>query len=145
MEIATIGFTKKSAEQFFSALKGSGLPTLVDVRLHRSSQLAGFAKEENLAYFLRALAGMEYVVEPRLAPSEELLADYRQQRLTWDDYASRYVDLLQDRAVERSLDRQTFARGVVLLCSEPDARRCHRRLAAEYLAERWGGVTIQHL
>ena len=145
MRIATIGFTKKSAEEFFEALKAARLPTLVEVRLHRASQLAGFAREDHLPYFLRELAGMQYVVEPLLAPSEELMAAYRGRKLAWDAFAARFEALLVGRDVATRLDRRVFDRGVVLLRSEHDARRCHRRLAAEHLAQRWGDLTIEHL
>ena len=43
MEIYSIGFTKKSAGEFFGALKTAGIERLLDVRLNNTSQLAGFA------------------------------------------------------------------------------------------------------
>lgn len=145
MRIATIGFGRKPAERFFEALKGAGLPVLVDVRLRRTSQLAGFAREDHLPYFLRELAGMRYVVEPLLAPTEELLAAFRKREIDWDGYAEAFLELLDERNVADRLDRRTFAGGAFLLCSEPDAGRCHRRLVAEYLAEHWPDVRIEHL
>lgn len=109
MHISTIGFTKKSAERFFGLLGGAGVTTLVDVRLNNVSQLAGFAKRDDLEYFLRQILGVRYVHRPDLAPTQDLLDD------------------------------------AVLLCSEDQASRCHRRLVADYLAGHWDDVTIEHL
>ena len=145
MEIYTIGFTKKSAEEFFGGLQRAGVKRLVDVRLRNSSQLAGFAKRDDLAYFLGEICGAEYHHEPLLAPSEELFAFRRKQRGSWAEYERRYRALLADRGVEERLDPDLFATPAVLLCTEPTADECHRRLALEYLRDRWGGIDIVHL
>lgn len=144
MNIWTIGFTKTSAERFFGQLKTSGAARLVDVRLNNVSQLAGFAKRDDLAYFLRTICDMDYVHEPRLAPTAEMLDDYRKKRSTWDEYERQFVALMRERAVESTIPRDTIA-GSVLLCSEDKPTQCHRRLAAEYLAQHWGDVEIRHL
>lgn len=148
MKIYTIGFTKKSAARFFEeVLEPSGAKRVIDVRIHNSSQLAGFAKAGktggDLAFFLRRICGMDYVYVPELAPSAALLEDYRKHGLSWSAYEQRYVSLLDSRGVA-SLDRALLADGV-LLCSEAEPDRCHRRLAAEYFQHRWGGVEITHL
>jgi uncharacterized protein (DUF488 family) len=145
VEIATIGFTRSSARSFFERIKRSGAATLVDVRLNNTSQLAGFAKRDDLAYFLESVCGMSYVHEPLLAPTEELLRAYRKKEMVWDEYAACFLALLKAREAEMKLASDIFVRGVVLLCSEAEPTRCHRRLAAEYLADRWGGVSINHL
>jgi uncharacterized protein (DUF488 family) len=145
MEIYTIGFTKKSAAQFFGALRQAGIRRLVDVRLNNSSQLAGFSKREDLAFFLRELCGAAYVHEPLLAPEQELLDAYKKRKGSWADYERRFLDLMAERQVEHRLERQSFAVASVLLCSEPTAERCHRRLVAEYLREKWGTIDIVHL
>lgn len=145
MEIYTIGFTKKSAAQFFEALRGAAIRRLIDVRLKNTSHLAGFAKQEDLEYFLQKICGAEYRHEPILAPTEEILDAYQQKAISWEEYQVRFHALLAERAVEQSIDRQLFAAPAVLLCSEPKADRCHRRLVAEYLAEHWGDVQIIHL
>jgi len=115
------------------------------VRLNNTSQLAGFAKRDDLEYFLRELCGAEYVHEPRLAPTQELLDAYRKARGSWDTYAKQFVALLAERGVEHALDRALLSGPTVLLCSEPTAERCHRRLVLEYLAAAWGDVTPVHL
>ena len=145
MEIHTIGFTKKSAAEFFTTLRRAGIRRLIDVRLNNTSQLAGFAKRDDLQFFLREVCGAEYCHEPTLAPTKEILDAYKKKQISWEEYETRYLDLLVERAAEQTVDRQWFDVPAVLLCSEPSPERCHRRLAAEYLAGKWGGVEIVHL
>ncbi|MBM4289497.1 MAG: DUF488 domain-containing protein [Deltaproteobacteria bacterium] len=145
MEIYTIGFTKKSAEEFFTILKKTGIKRLIDVRLHNQSQLAGFTKQDDLKYFLRELCGVEYQHEPRLAPTEDILEDYRHKKIDWEEYRHRFLHVLGERDITGFLSRQCFEVPTVLLCSEPEADHCHRRLVAEHLQRLWGDVVIQHL
>lgn len=145
MEICTIGFTKKNAAEFFGILRGAGIRRLIDIRLNNNSQLAGFTKRDDLRFFLGELCGAEYVHEPQLAPSKEILDAYQAKQLSWEDYETRYLDLLAERDAEHAVDRRLFDDRGVLLCSEPTAEHCHRRLAAEYLAAKWGGAEIVHL
>lgn len=144
MKIFTIGFTKKSAESFFTLLKNSGAKRLVDVRLNNVSQLAGFAKKEDLKYFLRAICGMEYLHLPELAPTQEMLDAYKKEKGGWAAYEGKFLDLMRSRAVEKTVSRETLNDGC-LLCSEARPEHCHRRLVAEYFREHWGGVEIIHL
>jgi uncharacterized protein (DUF488 family) len=145
VEVYTIGFTKKSAEEFFGCLQRAGIKRLLDVRLRNSSQLAGFTKRDDLAYFLDTMCGAEYLHEPLLAPSVELFEFRRKQNGSWPDYERRYRALLADRRVEDRLDPGLFAVATVLLCTETTADECHRRLALEYLQDRWGSIEIIHL
>ncbi len=145
MKLYTIGFTKKSAAQFFGLLQQSGARRLVDVRLNNVSQLAGFAKREDLAYFLERICGMEYVHLPQLAPTREMLDAYRKGHKDWAAYAGQYLALLAAREVAAEPGLQELLADAVLLCSEDKPDHCHRRLAAEYLAHQWGGVEIVHL
>lgn len=144
MHISTIGFTKKSARHFFGLLKQSGAKRIVDVRLNTTSQLAGFAKQDDLAWFLDGLCGMGYVHLPSLAPTRDLLGAYRKGHIDWPTYESRFIDLMRERRVEESTPREVVSDGC-LLCSEHQPHHCHRRLVAEYLSEHWGGVEIAHL
>ena len=144
MTLATIGFTKKPARRFFGLLRESGVKRVVDVRLNNWSQLSGFAKQEDLAWFLREICGIEYVHVPRLAPTQELLSDYRKKRIDWDGYEVRFLDLMHERKVEEIISPEILDTGC-LLCSEHQPHRCHRRLVAEYLNDHWGGVQIKHL
>ena len=144
MKLFTIGFTKKSAERFFGLLSSSGVKRVVDVRLNNVSQLAGFAKRDDLKFFLRRVCGIDYVHLPALAPTKEMLADYRKKRMGWDDYERQFLDLMRERRVEDTVPRE-IVDGGCLLCSEDKPHHCHRRLVAEYLDERWGGIDVQHL
>jgi uncharacterized protein (DUF488 family) len=145
MEIYTIGFAQKNADEFFSILRRAGIRRLIDVRLNNTSQLAGFAKRDNIEFFLRELCDADYCHEPTLAPTKEMLDDYKKKQISWEEYEIRFVDLLIDRKVEQTIDRRWFDAPAVLLCSEPSAKHCHRRLVAEYLAEKWGDVKVVHL
>jgi uncharacterized protein (DUF488 family) len=133
MEIATIGFTRSSARSFFERITGFQARTVLDVRLHNTSQLAGFAKRDDLAYLVQTICSAGYVEVPDLT-----------KQIGWDEYATAYLHLLAERRIESTLDRAAFDRGV-LLCSEATPDHCHRRIAAEYLQGRWGDVTIRHL
>lgn len=145
MEIYTIGFTKKTAEQFFSLLKDAGIRRLMDVRLNNVSQLAGFAKREDLRYFLREICACEYLHEPLFAPTQEMLDEYKKKSGSWEQYEKRFLELLAERGVERRVDAAVFSVPTVLLCSEPTAERCHRRLVLDYLSQQWGNISVRHL
>jgi uncharacterized protein (DUF488 family) len=145
MEISTIGFTKLAARSFFGRLKSAGIEQLVDVRLNNVSQLAGFAKKDDLEFFLQEIVGASYVHEPLLAPEPATLIAYRNKDMPWADYEQAYLDLLATRNVESTLSKDFFAPRTVLLCSEHTPDQCHRRLAVEYLNQIWGGITITHL
>ena len=145
MEVYTIGFTKKNAREFFGRLKQAGIRRLVDIRLNNVSQLAGFTKKEDLRFFLAEVCGAEYVHEPRLAPTQTILDDYKKRKGSWQDYETQFLRLMEERCIEHALDRSLLDRPTVLLCSEPEPDCCHRRLVAEYLRERWGNIEIVHL
>jgi len=140
----TIGFTRKSAERFFTLLKEAQVRRVLDVRLNNRSQLAGFSKATDLEYFLRAIGGMEYRHLSELAPTQELLDTYKKRRGSWSEYERGFVELLQKRGVDQSLDRSLFDMAC-LLCTEHEPLHCHRRLVAEYLKDRWRDVDVRHL
>ena len=144
MRILTIGFTKKSAQSFFETLLLADAKRLVDVRLNNASQLAGFSKKDDLAYFLDRLCSMDYVHLPILAPTKEMLDAYKKKRISWKDYERRFIDLMAERQIENRVDPEILEDSC-LLCSENEPDYCHRRLVAEYLKERWGNVNIEHL
>jgi uncharacterized protein (DUF488 family) len=141
----TIGFTKSSAEHFFGRLQRAGIRRLVDIRLNNTSTLASFTKKGDLAFFLRAILDVEYVHEPLLAPTPEMLKSYQGKQVSWDAYVPQYKALIEEREVARVLDRATFEGPTVLLCSEATAEHCHRRLVAEHLSRAWGNLEIAHL
>ncbi len=145
MEIYSIGFTKKNAGEFFGALKAAGIERLLDVRLNNTSQLAGFAKQSDLKYFLQEICGAAYEHEPLLAPTQEILDAFKKQKGSWETYTEAYLSLIQSRQVESAISQESFKRRTVLLCSEASAEHCHRRLALEYLQQHWNDVVIHHL
>ena len=144
MKVFTIGFTKKSARQFFDVLRKSGAKRIVDVRLNNVSQLAGFAKRDDLAFFLKEVCGMDYVHLPDLAPTQEMLDEYKKLKGDWKTYEPRFLDLMDKRHIENRIPKEVVAEGC-LLCSEEKPLHCHRRLVAEYLRGHWGDLDISHL
>ena len=146
MKLYTVGFTQKSAETFFTLLRANGIRKLVDIRINPHGQLSGFARQEDLPYFLRLLAdGCRYQHLPVLAPTRDLLKEYRADG-DWGRYTERFEQLMDERGIPALLDRAEFEDGpCVLLCSEATPGQCHRRLVAERLAAAWPGVEIVHL
>lgn len=144
MKLFTIGFTRKPASRFFEILRKSGARRVVDIRLNNVSQLAGFTKKDDIAYFLREICGMGYVHLPELAPSQEVMDEYKKAGGDWETYETRFLSLTKERRAEKTTPRDLIADGC-LLCSEDKPRFCHRRLVAEYLMKQWGDVEIIHL
>lgn len=143
--VSTIGFTGKTAQEFFDLLKNADVRTVLDIRLSNTSQLAGFAKKQDLPFFLDRLCGAAYREMPELAPEPDLFKRYKAKELTWDDFAAAYVELIAKRRVENNLDVDLF-RSACLLCSEHLPHHCHRRLALEYLNSRWNSrLKVTHL
>ncbi|CAA9567599.1 MAG: hypothetical protein AVDCRST_MAG19-2422 [uncultured Thermomicrobiales bacterium] len=143
--IYTIGFTKKPAARFFGLLREHDVRCLVDVRLNPGGQLSGFAKRDDLRWFLAELAGCDYRHLPALAPTDAILGDYRADG-DWARYVRRFEALMDEREVPAALDRALFAeRACCLLCSEATPERCHRRLVGERLARSWAGTEVVHL
>ena len=145
MEIYTIGFTQTTAEHFFGRLAAARIARLLDVRLNNSSQLAGFAKARDLPFLLRELVGAEYQHEPRLAPTQALLDDYKKRKGTWQEYEQRFMALMAERRIEAMLSASDFETRTALLCSEASAEHCHRRLVCDYLADHWPDIRAVHL
>ena len=144
MRILTIGFTRKSAQRFFEVLTKAGARRVVDVRLNNVSRLAGFAKKNDLAYFLNQLCHVDYVHAPELAPTKEMLDGYKKKGDSWDSYERSFLDLMAERRIEETI-RPEMLEDACLLCSEDKPHQCHRRLVAEYLKDHWGDVEIEHL
>lgn len=145
MKIFTIGFTKKNAETFFTSLQNAGVRRLVDVRLNNISQLAGFTKRDDLRYFTNTICAIDYMHLPELAPTSAILGSYKKVKNgDWNLYERQFLELMQARHIEVTVPRELID-GSCLLCSEEKPHRCHRRLVAEYLKEKWGGVIIDHL
>jgi uncharacterized protein (DUF488 family) len=144
MRLFTIGFTKKSAREFFGLLRDAEVRRVIDTRLNNRSQLAGFSKAGDLEYFLRAIAGIDYTYCPSLAPTEPILDRYKKQRGSWAEYEVEYLRLLEERNIAREIVISEFE-DACLLCSEDEPTHCHRRLAAEYLKRHFPNIEIIHL
>ena len=144
-KIYTIGFSGKTAREFFDLLNSTDAKYLADTRLNNNSQLAGFTKKGSIEFFVERLTHLTYMELPLLAPGKDMFREYRKDG-DWELYESRYVRLLKRRSAAESIERAIIEEGVILLCSERTAERCHRRLAAEYLkANGFPEVEILHL
>jgi uncharacterized protein (DUF488 family) len=145
MKLYTIGFTKKSAERFFNLLNEDHIERLLDIRLNPQGQLAGFAKKDDLSYFLSQLLDCEYHHMKMLAPTTEILSIYRDDK-DWSRYVTRFEALMDERNIPGSLDRHFFeGKNCCFLCSEATPEKCHRRLVAERLGKYWQNIEIKHI
>jgi uncharacterized protein (DUF488 family) len=144
MILYTIGFTKKSAEQFFTRLKQPELVRLLDVRLNNVSQLAGFAKRDDLRFFLKEINGIDYLHMKELAPTKDILDAFKKNKGDWATYEQQFLTLMAERKIAEIVEKEVIDGGC-LLCSEATPEHCHRRLVAEYLSRSWGDLDIRHL
>lgn len=145
MKTFTIGFTQKSAEQFFLLIRENKVKHIIDTRLNITSQLSGFAKKNDLAFFLKELCQTDYVHAPDLTPTKTMLDAYKKKIITWESYADKFTNLMAQRNIERTIDKSLLDNGC-LLCSEHMPHQCHRRLVAEYLSLHWDeNINIVHL
>ncbi len=146
VNIHTIGFTKKTAEHFFNALKINGVIRIIDTRLNNNSQLSGFAKAKDLEFFLRKICDIDYEYRAELAPTKKILDDYKNKKITWEQYAEEYLNLMEQRLISSKLSSLDVDNGC-LLCSEDKPHHCHRRLLAEYLKQQWSNqkTDINHI
>ena len=142
IKIFTIGFTKKTADVFFEKLKQSGAKRIVDVRLNNVSQLAGFAKKNDLIYLLKEIADMDYIHLPDMAPTQDILNAYKKNKGDWNTYEYKFMKLMGQRCIEKQDIKNMLHQGC-LLCSEHEPDHCHRRLVIEYLKKKWTDETLQ--
>jgi uncharacterized protein (DUF488 family) len=140
----TIGFTKKNAKSFFSELRSAGVTKLIDIRLNNVSQLAGFAKRDDLIFFLKELCNCDYKHMPNLAPTKEILDSYKKKKIDWDEYVRRFSKLIKERKIENEITAEEL-NNACFLCSEPTPEQCHRRLVSEYLKDQFDDIEIKHL
>jgi len=140
----TIGFTTKSAQVFFSILQKAEITKVIDIRLNNVSQLAGFTKRDDLIYFLREIFDCDYEHMQLLAPTKELLNAYKKRQIDWEEYVTRFSNLIRERQIENAISSEEL-NNACLLCSESTPERCHRRLVAEYFREQFDDIEIKHL
>ncbi|USR90539.1 DUF488 domain-containing protein [Phormidium yuhuli AB48] len=144
IQLFTIGFTKKGAKTFFESLQNAGVKRLLDIRLNNVSQLAGFAKKADLEYFLKTICDIDYIHLLDLAPTKEIVDEYKKNKGDWQQYEVQFLELIRQRKIEDKVSPDLID-GACFLCSEASPNHCHRRLVAEYLNQQWGNVDIQHL
>ena len=144
MKIFTIGFTKKTARTFFTKLRQSGAKRIVDIRLNNVSQLAGFTKKDDLEFFLKEICGMDYTHVTELAPTQDIMDEFKKNKGDWSTFEKQFIDLMTARQVEKTVSREIIDNGC-LLCSEDKPDNCHRRLVAEYLKKHWQDIEIIHI
>lgn len=145
MKLYTIGFTKKTAETFFNLLKKNNVKHLIDIRLNNASQLAAFSKGIDLNYFLNEICNIKYSHDIELAPTKEILSDYKDKKISWSEYETKFLELLDTRDMHNKILNKfpNGVDGICLLCSEPTAEKCHRRLAAEYIKNTFTNCDIE--
>ena len=145
-KIFTIGFTRKTAEEFFETLKKNGVKKIVDVRLNNTSQILGFSKSYDMKYFARVILNGEYFHDRKFAPSEKILVRYKKGVISWDDYEKEFAELMKYRDIDTYIaDKYTDEDNICLLCAEVSPENCHRRLVAEKIRDVLGDVEIIHL
>ena len=144
IQLYTIGFTGKSAEKFFTLLQNNAVKRLVDTRINNTSQLSGFAKAEDLAFFARSVGRIDYKHQLDFAPTKDLLANYRNGKISWSEYEIEYLNLLDVRKIANKVNIEELHQNC-LLCSEHTPEKCHRRLLAEYFQHRYNDILIIHL
>lgn len=144
IKLYTIGFTEKSAQEFFELLERNQVRKIIDTRISNNSQLSGFAKGKDLEFFSRRLSNIDYEHELNFAPTKELLERYRNKKITWDEYTKEYLHLLDERNIKETVNLEALHE-CCLLCSEHSPQKCHRRLLAEYLQKINQNIEIIHL
>lgn len=144
VQVFTIGFTKTSAEEFFEKLKREGVRTLIDIRLNNVSQLAGYAKKNDLEYFLKEICDCSYIHKPTFAPTKNILDGYKKKEISWEEYERQFNNLISERKIEEQIKIEHLAKAC-FLCSEKSPLKCHRRLVVEYLNRTLSSLTIKHL
>lgn len=146
MNLYTIGFAQKSAEEFFGLIRKHNIELLLDIRLNNKSQLAGFTKEHDLKYFLKAICSCRYEHCIEYAPTKEILDSYKAKTMSWNEYVKNYNALILKRGDYRKFyEKYSSFNNICLLCSEPTADQCHRRLLAEIIASTSKDIVIRHI
>jgi uncharacterized protein (DUF488 family) len=144
LKVFTIGYGSKNAREFFTILKQAGIRKVIDVRLYNTSQLAGFTKKQDIEYFLQTIVGASYIHLPIMAPTKQLLNDYKKGLISWQQYETQFKSIIAQRQIDKHIIPQDMDMAC-FLCNEATADNCHRRLVAEYLAGLWPNISIIHL
>ena len=145
MHLYTIGYSEKTAQEFFELLKLNHIDCLVDIRIYPDHEGAMYASKRDLPYLLKELAGCDYTYMGSLAPTPKLLEDVHKDN-DHDKYARGFAKIMAEGKIPHSLDREFFEKQTCcLLCFEATAEFCHRRLVAEQMQKYLEGMEIIHL
>lgn len=144
MIVCTIGFSKKNLREFITRLQHAGVKKVVDVRLNNTSQLAGYAKKQDLEFVLE-LVGIDYEHRPEFAPTETLMKDFKENKVPWVEFESKFNNLLEERNPLANIELKNEPDVICLLCAEDEPIKCHRRLVADYMKKRYKEVVVNHL
>ena len=145
-KLFTMGFTKKTAENFFNLLEKNSVSTVVDVRLNNTSQLAAFTKFPDIVFFLNKISNINYVHDVNFAPTEKILSDYKKKIIDWRGYEEEFFKLMNERNISDYIKKNySDAENFCLLCTEPTPEKCHRRLVAEKFLEVFNDIEIINL
>jgi uncharacterized protein (DUF488 family) len=146
LEIYTSGTSGITAERFFLRLRELKATSVIDTRIHPSSQLSGYSKQESLKYFLKEILQIPYIYESQLCPIEQDFKLYKNKQMIWKTYQDKYYQLLINRNIKEKIDFSPWGDRPVILCSESSPDQCHRRLAAEFISSTLNLVSeIKHL
>ena len=141
--IFTIGYEKRSTQDFSKLLLENGVKVLLDVRYRPQSRKRGFSKKT-----LGALCdsiGVKYVHDRGLGTPPEQLKIARAQggysTTLMDKYRTHLVKQIEPLRNARALMETAE---ICLMCYELDATNCHRKVVAEEIT-RDTGTEIKHI
>ena len=147
-DLYTIGFTKKTAEQFYNLIRNNGITTIIDVRLNNTSQLASFSKYPDIVFFLHEICNCKYISERFFSPEEKTLKDYKNNAITWEEYVIQFNETLERRCIKdfisRNYSKIVQNEKICFLCSEDLPNMCHRKIIADIFAELFD-MKVNHL
>lgn len=144
-KLYTIGFSKKSAEKFFSILEENRIILLLDIRLNNTSQLSGFSKFPDIKFFLKKISNIEYIHDVNFAPKEITLKKYKKQLINWEEYKKEFISTMKERNIEKYIKKYKNYENICLLCSEEEASKCHRSLVASIFQKYFINLEIINL
>lgn len=144
VNLYTIGFTGRTAKDFFTNIQNANVKKVIDVRLNNTSQLSGFAKRDDLSYFLKEICGCDYVHNTSFAPTIEILNSYKKKHISWNEYETQFLKLISIRKIENMITENEIHMSC-LLCSELQADRCHRTIIAKYFQDKFKNVKIYNI
>lgn len=144
----TIGTNMKSAKIFFELLKENDIKLLIDIRLNNSSQLLGFAKGgvDNLGYLLEKITNVKYIHDLSLAPTKELLDNYKKGNISWEGYVKEFKKLIVNKNMIKKINEyfDSYDR-TCILCTEVDFNECHRGILAEKISNEFKDILVKHI